>query len=298
MLTLLIYETYKSYMKKLNELVNKAREIVNKVSDKPQERYALRYKFYQRYGDTLIKGNEGLGNSELAFMKWEIKRGTLNPIDCEHPGSTWWREVNSHFLYVSTLAELIKASGQTFENLPIPVRFWLDFINTPNERTWYRAHNSSIIAGYKVADTLAFKENIYEQYFMNIVLYRVLYAQSMVEGVSFGILGKIFGNPRGCAVSIITDIEAFYPSHYPLSKQDIKYVTHRAHNLMGLIEDIFDKLFILPHLDDLYAEAAKWNNSPILLQYIKDNTSIYPISENTSGAPHFNNLLTTKIINS
>ncbi|MEL6812237.1 MAG: hypothetical protein AAFP76_12980, partial [Bacteroidota bacterium] len=262
----------------------------------PQGRYKLRYEFYQKYGHPIIKGQEGLGNSELAFIKWEIKRGVLNPMNDGHPGSPWWRRVNSYFLYLATLAQLIEESGETFEDLPVPVTHWLDYIKTPNECTWYRAHNSSIIAGYQAADSLAFDETIYEQYFMNIVLYRVLYAQSMVEGVSFGILGKIFGNPRGDAVSIITDIEAFYPSHYPLSKEDIKYVTHRAHNFIGLIEDIFDKILILPHLHKLYTEAAQWNNSDFLLTYIHGNQPAYPISENESGSRHFSEELRTKEI--
>lgn len=283
-------------MNKLEILKEKAEGIILRVPDSPQGRYKLRYEFYQKYGEPFIKGKEGLGNSELAFINWEIKRGTLNPMNAQHPGSPWWRAVSSHFLYLATLAQLINESGQTFPDLPAPVTFWLDYINTPNECTWYRAHNSSIISGYQVADSLAYKENIYEQYFVNIVLYRVLYAQSMVEGVNFGVLGKIFGNPRGHAVSILTDIEAFYPSHYPLSKKDIKYVTHRAHNLTGLIEDIFDKLFILPHLDELYTEAAKWNNSAIVLKYIKNNKPLYPIGQSEISSTHFNTKLTTKKI--
>lgn len=281
------------YMDKLIALEKKAKGIVNSVSDDPKERYNLRYKFYQKYGDPLIEGKEGLGNSELAFIDWEIKRGTLNSLDNAKPGSPWWRTVNGHFDYLSTLAQLIKESGESFNDLPVPVNFWLEYINNPNERSWYRAHNSSIIAGYVVADAVAFEENVYEQYFMNIVLYRLLYAQSMVEGVSFGILGEIFANPRGDAVSIITDIEAFYPSHYPLSKEDIKYVTHKAHNLMGIIEDIFDTIFILPNLDKLYAEAAEWNNSPMVNEFVKNNHPIYPISNLKLNENHFNKKLTT-----
>ncbi len=284
------------YMNKLEILKEKAKGIVLGVSDNPQGRYQLRYEFYQKYGNPFIKRNEGLGNSELAFIDWEIKRGTLNPINSSHPGSPWWREVNSHFLYVATLAQLIKESGETFQELPVPVNFWLDYIDTPNECSWYRAHNSSIISGYQVADSLAFKENIYEQYFMNIVLYRVLYAQSMVEGVSFGILGKIFANPRGTAVSIITDIEAFYPNHYPLTKKEIKYVTHHAHTFMGLIEDFFDKILIIPHLDELYKEAAKWNDSPVVMEFVKNNKPLYPVSLSESSTAHFNKELTTEKI--
>ncbi len=264
-------------MNLLNSLEEKTKKIVQSVSNDPEGRYKLRYEFYQKYGDPFVKGEEGLGNSELAFMRWEIDRGVLNPMDAKQPGSPWWRSVNSHFLYVATLAQLIKESGESFEGLPVPVNNWLHFINDPNEETWYRAHNSSIIAGYKEANDLAFDETVYERDFMNIVLYRVIYAQSMVEGVTFGILGKIFGNPRGFAVALITDIESFYPKHYPLTKEDIKYVTHRAFNFKGILEIIFDTFFIKPHLGKLYQEAAKWDDSPILLKYIKKNTPIYPI---------------------
>ena len=198
-------------MNKLEILQEKAKTIVQTVSNNPEGRYQLRYEFYKKYGDPFVKGNEGLGNSELAFIKWEIKRGTLNSLEDTHPGSPWWRKVNSHFLYVATLAQLIKESGEDFQNIPVPVTFWLEYINTPNECSWYRAHNSSIIAGYQVADELAYKETIYERCFMNIVLYRVLFAQSMVEGVSFGILGKIFANPRGFAVALITGGKGVLP---------------------------------------------------------------------------------------
>ncbi|PKV51398.1 hypothetical protein ATE84_3483 [Aquimarina sp. MAR_2010_214] len=275
-------------MNKLEILKEKAKRIVLSVSDNPQGRYQLRYEFYQKYGNPITKGNEGLGNSELAFIDWEIKRGTLNPLNHLNPGSAWWREVNSHFLYVATLAQLIKESGETFQGLPVPVNFWLDYINTPNEFSWYRAHNSSIISGYQIADKLACKETIYEQYFMNIVLYRLLYAQSMVEGVSFGFLGKIFANPRGCAVAIITGVKAFYPDHYPMSEEDIKYVTHRARNFMGFIEDIFDKILILRHLNKLYIEAAKWDNSPIVMKFVTNNQPIYPISHSEFSSAYFN----------
>jgi len=281
-------------MNNLTILETKAKAIVNRVSDSPEDRYNLRYAFYEKYGDPFKKGNEGLGNSELAFIKWEIKRGTLNPIEDAQPGSPWWREVNSYFLYVATLAQLIDESSEIFEKIPIPVQYWLDFIGAPNECTWYRAHNSSIIAGYEVADALAFRESVYEQYFMNIVLYRLLFAQSMVEGVSFGILGKIFGNPRGDAVAIITDIESFYPSNYPLSKEDIAYVTHHAHNLEGVVEDIFDVFFILPHLDTLYKEAATWNRSPVILNYVSKNKPVYPITQNSSKQSHFLHQLTAR----
>ena len=69
-------------MDKLEELKKKARKIILGVSNDPIGRYKLCYRFYQRYGYPVIRGEEGLGNSELAFLKWEIRRGVLNPLQC------------------------------------------------------------------------------------------------------------------------------------------------------------------------------------------------------------------------
>lgn len=283
-------------MNKLEILDQKAKRIVSRVSDEPEKRYELRADFYKKYGNSKINGKTGLGNSELAFIEWEIKRGILRPLNDVNPGSKWWREVNSHFIYLATLAALIKESGENFQDLPVPVRFWLDYINNPNECSWYRAHNSSIISGYRKAETLAFHENVYEQYFINIVLYRVLFAQSLVEGAGIGILGKFFAHPQGCAVRLITDIEAFYPSHYPLSQHDIRYVTHKAHNLTGSIEGVFDTILIVPHLNQLYSKASVWNSAPEVAALVKDNTPAYPIAEKEEHQKHFHEHLCIKEI--
>ena len=72
-----------------------------------------------------------------------------------------------------------------------------------------------------------------------------------------------------------------------MSEKDITYVTHRAHTIIGLIEDIFDKLLILPHINTLYAKASDWNNSPIIQQFVKDNQPIYPISQSHLSTAHF-----------
>jgi hypothetical protein len=264
-------------MTNLETLQNEALKTVSNVSNDPEGRLQIRCKFYQKYGNPIIKGKEGLGNSEIAFMEWEKKRGVLNPLDHENPGSEWWRKVNSHFMYISELAGLIHESGASFEGLSEPVKFWLKYIEDRDGTTWYRAHNSTIIDGYKVANALAHKETIHEQTFMNIVLYRVLYAQSMVEEVNFGILGKILANPRGSAVALITEFEDFYPEHYPLSAEGVKAVMHKSHSLIGLAEDFMDKVLILPQLEKLYKEAATWNRSPILTSYIQKDQPCYPI---------------------
>src|SRR5215204_7560314 len=34
----------------------------------------------------------------LSFMRWQARRGLLNPLDGSPPGSVWWRAVNERLL--------------------------------------------------------------------------------------------------------------------------------------------------------------------------------------------------------
>jgi hypothetical protein len=34
----------------------------------------------------------------LSFMRWQARRGVLNPLDASPPGSVWWRAVNERLL--------------------------------------------------------------------------------------------------------------------------------------------------------------------------------------------------------
>src|SRR4029079_7792120 len=34
----------------------------------------------------------------LSFMRWQARRGVLNPLDASPPGSAWWRAVNERLL--------------------------------------------------------------------------------------------------------------------------------------------------------------------------------------------------------
>ena len=124
-------------MNELKKLEAEAHKLVESVSNSPKERYKLRLKFYHKYGDARNPEKDGLGNSELAFMKWEMRRGVLNPIKDESPGSPWWRVVNGHFIYLSSLAALIHEAEYTTDEISLPVKHWLDYINNPNEQTWY-----------------------------------------------------------------------------------------------------------------------------------------------------------------
>jgi len=259
----------------LAQLEEEATHIVETVYDNPESRYKLRLHFYNRHG----RGTRtsGFGNSELNFTRWEIRRGVLNPLDDPHqPGSPWWRAVNGHFLYSSTLAYLIAETGLAVENAPTAVRYWLDYIHEPSAVTWYRAHNRGIAEGYVQFADVAQDENEYEQFFMNEVLFRVIYASAMVMGKSFGPLGKYMSNPMLPAVDILVSIPHFYPAAYPMTFSDKMHILHKGYSLREKAAVVLDEWFVLPKLDELYQWSAEWLEIPELSRYIIDGQPSYP----------------------
>ena len=34
----------------------------------------------------------------LSFMRWQVQRGVLDPLDASPPGSVWWRAINERLL--------------------------------------------------------------------------------------------------------------------------------------------------------------------------------------------------------
>src|SRR3954469_7083166 len=102
----------------------------------------------------------------LSFMRWQARRGVLDPLDASPPGSVWWRAVNERLLRdgCETVALL---DGLPGEPSSPAVRLWLAFSARPTGRNWYRAHNASIIGAYLEHRELADAESVAEHFFMN-----------------------------------------------------------------------------------------------------------------------------------
>ncbi len=263
----------------LRELESEVWKYVETLRDSPEARLKSREVFYKKYGQEDKSEKYGYGDSEIAFLGWE-ERCVLRPPDAKPPGSAWWSNVNLWFIYLSELAA--KAYDIRFpkSELPVATQFWISFIEKPTSQTWYKAHNSSIIDGYLKYPDLAKKEAVPEKIFINMVLYRLLFAQSMVEGrFLFKKLGKILGDPRGNAVQFITHLDAYYPSSYPMSKKDINEVLGKVHSLGELGVKFLDDVLIEPELTRLYYEASNWNEQPGLNRLIVQHKPAYPDHE-------------------
>src|SRR6476661_8009556 len=136
----------------------------------------------------------------LSFMRWQARRGVLNPLDASPPGSAWWRAVNERLLRdgCETVALLGGLAGEPSSQA---VRPWLEFGARPTRRNWYRAHNASIVAGYLEHQHLADAEGAPERFFMNVALARVLYAHALAAAPRLALgqlapLGRLLGDPR------------------------------------------------------------------------------------------------------
>lgn len=263
----------------LKTLEDEIWKYVETLKDSPLMRIESRKAFYKKYGQEDKKHAFGYGDSEIAFLGWEA-RSVLKPPHAKPPGSEWWSSVNLWFIYLSELGS--KAFEIKFPKnlLPLPAQAWVNFIESPSDATWYKAHNGSIVDGYLKYPDLANKETLPEKVFINMVLYRLLYAQSMVEGeFMFPKLGKILGNPRGGAVKLITTLDAYYPEHYPMTHKEINYVMGKVHNLEELGVQLMDDVLIEPELTHLYYMASIWNSQPALNNLIIDHRPAYPYGE-------------------
>jgi hypothetical protein len=272
----------------LTDLLARARADVELVADDPEGRYNLRRTFYQRFA---FGPGEGYGASELHFLRWEIDRGVLNPLTAAQPGSRWWRDVNADFIYHAQCAALLHEHGVSDASVTGPVANWLDYLRNPSASSWYRAHNASIAAGYLAHVESARAEAPSEQVFLNMVLYRLLFAQSMVEGDAPGLLGwlnrkllkwrlrgleKLLADPRSPSVDLIVHLPDFYPRHYPLKPGDINDVLERGHSIGVIVEKFFDDGFIVPALTRLYTLAAGWLKMPDISRLVSDHKPVYP----------------------
>ena len=167
----------------------------------------------------------------LSFMRWQVNRGVLNPLDASPPGSVWWRAVNERLLR-DGCESVALVGGLAGEPSSRPVRLWLEFIANPTGRNWYRAHNASIVDAYLEHRDLAKAESPPERFFMNVALVRVLYAHALVGAPRlalgrFAPLAHVLGDPRLGMAGVFLSLRRVLPNRYPLAL-DVRALCRRG----------------------------------------------------------------------
>jgi hypothetical protein len=246
---------------------------VSEARDDPQARLGLLRRTY--HGPTgRAPRHLPFRRAALSFMGWQVRRGLLNPLDALPPGSIWWRAVNERLLH-DGCESIALSGGLAGEPSSQAVRLWLEFIERPTGRNWYRAHNASIVGGYLEHWELAEAESAPERFFMNVALGRVLFAHALVAAPRlaagrFAPLGQLLGDPRLGMAGAFLSLGRVLPNRYPLA-EDIESYIADEHRLGRLL----DYAVILPRAQRVYEWSAKELVEPRLVELARDGSPIY-----------------------
>ena len=210
----------------------------------------------------------------LAFMDWQLRRGLLNPVDGESPGSPWWRAVNERLLR-DTAESRALVMGRGGPMSTPSVAHSVAFVRRPSAQAWYRAHNATIVTAYLDQRELADDESHVERFFINLVLVRVLYAHALVAAPRLALsrlapIARLLGDPRLGMAGIFLSLSRVLPDRYPL-RGDLWQYVHAEHGV-GRMLDIG---VIRPRLDSLYSWSAHVLSNPELAGLVRDGVPAY-----------------------
>jgi hypothetical protein len=210
----------------------------------------------------------------LSFMRWQARRGLLDPLDASPSGSVWWRAMNERLLR-DGCESIALVGGLSGDPSSQAVRWWLEFIASPTPSCWYRAHNASIVAGYLEHERLAGEESPPERFFMNVALVRVLYAHALVGAPRlalgrFAPLARVLGDPRLGMAGAFLSLRRVIPNRYPLTR-DVEWYIADEQRLGRLL----DYGVIAPRLQRLYEWSAEELGDSRLRGLVRDGSPIY-----------------------
>src|ERR1700684_2071652 len=247
--------------------------LVTAVRDDPGARFALCARTYE---DPTNRSARRLRfrRAALSFMRWQVALGLLVSLDANVPGSRWWRAVNERLLR-DGCEMFARRDGLGGTPSSATVELWMEFAAAPSARSWYRAHNASIVAAYLEIRALAERESAVERFFMNVVLMRVLYAHSLVAAPRlslgrFAPLGGALGDPRLGMAGAFLSLERILPVRYPVA-DDIRSYVNAENNLGRLL----DYGVVLAPLRPPHARAAGELDQPALEQLVHGGVPSY-----------------------
>ena len=210
----------------------------------------------------------------FAFMTWQRRRGLLNPVDHERPGSPWWRAVNERLLRDTCEARL-RVLGHPGPASSPSVEPSVAFARHPSPRAWYLAHNITIVSAYLDHRDLAEDENRVERFFINLVLIRLLYAHALVAAPRLALAwlapaAPWLGDPRRAMTGIFLSVSRVLPNLYPLEGELDDYIA--TEHTVGRLLDLG---VIAPRLRELYRWSAGELGLPAIAELVSDVTPAY-----------------------
>jgi hypothetical protein len=260
----------------------RALRMVEAVQDDPAERLDVASAFYddRPYRVSVRRYRR----AELSFMQWQVRRGALAPTTGPQPGSRWWRAINARLLSDSWEAHHLAAGGSGPASRTAVTR-WVEFLDRPTPRSWYRAHNTSVVSAYVDYRDLIESELPVERFFMDVTLGRVLFIHGIlmdprsVLGPVFWPLGRILADPRSLSVDVYLSLRNILPDTYPIAGQTITEILD-AENFAGRL---IDYGILLPRAQALYESAAADLDEPRLYGFIENGSPTYAWSYDDRG---------------
>jgi hypothetical protein len=243
---------------------------VERVRDDPLARMTLLSRTYDR----LCGSAPRFRRAALSFMQWQAERGVLRPPAGGSPGSPWWRAVNERLLHDGCEA-VARSAGRGGEPSSRAIELWRAFIASPTPRTWYRAHNATIVTAYLENRDLAEAESRPERFFLNVALLRVLYVHALVAAPRlalgrFALAGPLLGDPRLGTVGAYLSLGRVLPDRYPLLDELETYLVDE--NSLGRLADYG---VIAPRIQALYEWSAAELGHPKLRDLARDGSPVY-----------------------
>jgi len=223
----------------------------------------------------------------LAFMDWQRRRGLLNPLDHERPGSEWWRAVNERLLRDTCEARL-RLLGHPGPGSSASVEPSVRFARQPSPRAWYLAHNVTIVSAYLDCRDLAERENRVERFFINLVLVRLLYAHALVAAPRMALswlapVARWLGDPRRAMTGLFLSVSRVLPDRYPLQGDLGDYIANE--HTVGRLLDLG---IIVPRMSQLFRWTAAELQIPDVATLVDDATPSYAWDPSDRGPwePH------------
>jgi hypothetical protein len=250
-----------------------AERMTAEVRDDPEARIRLAADSYALRG--VGRPYRPYRRAVVAFMRWQQARGVLNALDADAPGSPWWRAVNEDLLHDTLEAKLLVEREDSAPSRP-SVQHWINFFRAPSPRSWYLAHNASVVGGYLRHLDLAALEAPAERFFMNVVLARVLYAHALVLDADlalgrFAFVAKLVGHPRARGPQALLSMKDVLPVSYPIDEETVEELIDSENRIFRMV----DYGVIAPRVDALYAVSARALGEPRLLGLIEDGAPAY-----------------------
>ncbi len=144
-----------------------------------------------------------------------------------------------------------------------------------SSRSWYLAHNVTIVTAYLDHRELAERENRVERFFINLVLIRLLYAHALVAAPRLALawlapIARWLGDPRRAMTGIFLSVSRVLPDIYPLEGELDDYIADE--HTVGRLLDLG---VIAPRLTELYRWSADELRIPDVTDLVGGATPAY-----------------------